>query len=268
MHTFPTPGPVRLRVTVPAGAVHLAAADTDTTTVELSPAGHDVEAAAQLIERTRVEHVDDVVVVEVPAGTWFLRRTPDITARVTVPTGSDVEVRVATADVDCTGTVGDVTVMTASGDVRLGVVDGRCAVKTASGNVAADEVGRELTVSSASGDVRVGAARGDCDLRLASGDVSIDDSHAAVRAKTASGDLTVRRAVAGELALTTVSGDVVVAVAPGVPVWIDASCVTGTASSELGVSDDVPDDAGAAVTVRARSVSGDITVRRAVPATA
>ena len=74
----------------------------------------------------------------------------------------------------------------------------------------------------------------------------------------------------GRLQLKTVSGDAAVGVVPGRRVWLELSSVSGRMRSDL---DDEPSgaeaDAGpATVSISARTVSGDVRVRRAaaVPA--
>jgi DUF4097 and DUF4098 domain-containing protein YvlB len=79
---------------------------------------------------------------------------------------------------------------------------------------------------------------------------------------TASGDLLVRHAQRGRLAAKTASGDVLVGVPEGTPVWTDISTVTGSVSSDLtGVGK--PADGQDHVEVRATSVSGDIRLKQA-----
>src|SRR5207248_1005400 len=60
----------------------------------------------------------------------------------------------------------------------------------------------------------------------------------------------------------TASGDVQVGIRQGSSVYIDASSMSGDMTSELPVSD-TPPAYGPSVDFRARTMSGDVTVRRA-----
>ena len=62
----------------------------------------------------------------------------------------------------------------------------------------------------------------------------------------------------------SVSGDVHLAIKPGEHLYIDASSVSGTMSSELGLEDSAPADSSIAVSeLRVRTVSGDLEIVRA-----
>jgi hypothetical protein len=82
---------------------------------------------------------------------------------------------------------------------------------------------------------------------------------------TASGDIDLRRVVSGEVKVNSASGDVVVGVAQGSRLWVDAQSLSGDTSSELELESGVPveTDEGPLVELRAVTMSGDISVRRA-----
>jgi hypothetical protein len=63
--------------------------------------------------------------------------------------------------------------------------------------------------------------------------------------------------------LRSVSGDAEIGMRPGLRLWIDASSLSGSMTSELDVSDTPPDDDAPLVELRAKSVSGDLRIRRA-----
>ena len=68
--------------------------------------------------------------------------------------------------------------------------------------------------------------------------------------------------------LHSVSGDVEVGVRTGLRVWIDATSVSGALNSELASEEDGPAQGDAAVTLRIRTVSGDVRILRASLSTA
>lgn len=89
------------------------------------------------------------------------------------------------------------------------------------------------------------------------------------RLQSASGDQKVQRLVSGRAFLQTVSGDLVVAIAQGTAVAVEAETITGDVSSEIELGAEVPPAPGPAgagqaqVDLNARTVSGDVRVKRA-----
>ena len=84
---------------------------------------------------------------------------------------------------------------------------------------------------------------------------------------TVSGDVRVDAAGGGGMRVQAVSGDVHLAIKPGERLYIDASSVSGTMSSELGLDDAPPADSAAPVIeLRVRTVSGDLQIVRAAAA--
>ena len=84
---------------------------------------------------------------------------------------------------------------------------------------------------------------------------------------TTSGDVDIKAVSGGDVRVQTVSGDVRVGIARGTRTWIDAGSVSGKLESELGLEDaepaDVPDASGPVVPLRVKTVSGDVSVVRA-----
>src|SRR6266498_1408693 len=243
IETFPTPGPLTLSIRIPAGTVELEAAETDETRVE--------------VERLRGELAPDEVRVElrdrggrqevmVHAERTGLLRRRDAKYRVSIrtPLGADVDLDVASADVAGNGTFGSVDVKTASGDVVFGEVQGAARVKTGSGDVELTAVGGEVRVDDASGDVTVGEAGADAIVRSASGSVAVGRA-------------------AGDVRVSTASGDIEVGVRAGSKVFIDAKSMSGEMRSELEVTDSPPGSNGTNLELRAMTMSGDVTIKRA-----
>ena len=262
MTSFPITGTPRLRVSVPAGSVTAQAVDGATeTTVELRPADGDSDSANRLIDRARVEQDGDTV-VDLQGDWGFLRRVPRIDCVIRTVTGAGLDLKVASADVQVLGRWGAARLASASGDVRVEEADGEVEVKGASGDVTVRRAGGEATVTTASGTVTISEAAGDVDAKTASGDVSVDRVGGSLHHVSASGDLRVRTAAGRSVSAQTASGDVTVGVAPGRATWLDLSAISGRVSSELPVSDDRPGDAEQALSLRIRTVSGDISVCR------
>jgi DUF4097 and DUF4098 domain-containing protein YvlB len=234
---FPADDPVDLQVRLPSGDITVSAVATQTATVTLD--GSDGILAA-----TRVEFDGAVLSVVVPDQLGLARRG-SVDATVELPEGSSCRVHSASADVQCTGALGALDVHTASGDVHAERVSGPTRVDTASGEVSI-AAAAEVTVETASGDVGIGRVSGDVAVRTASGDVQIE-------------------AAAGpRVEIKAASGDIGVGVAPGIGVYLELSSLSGTVSSELEPGEET---AEADMTLSCRTISGDVRVSRAAPAT-
>jgi len=268
MKTFETPGAVRVRIALGSGDVRIDAIPETTTEVELVALEDDDAtraAVAQAVVEARERSGRTEIVVELPrkSGWSFLGRGPSVGVRVRCPEGAEVDVSSASADVTATGRLGDVEAKTASGDVAVDVVAG-LKVATASGDVTVGEATGKGSVKTASGDVAVRLCQGALSLNLASGDVVVTEARGPLSVATVSGDQEIGSVEAGAVKLQSVSGDVRVGVKPGLKVWIDATSVSGSMTSELAMGGESAAEGDAQVELRARTVSGDV---RIVPAT-
>jgi len=247
--TFETPGKTRIEVNIPGGDVQVETIDGDTTTVELEVRGRDadeLESEAEIELRPRGDRYDVVVAAQRRGFSLFRGRDGEYRVRIVTPHGADLEVDVASADVDGRGRYGEVRVNTASGDVELEHVEG------------------EARIDSASGDVRIVRA-GSVKLNSASGDVRVDEAEGGVDVNTASGDVELQTVRAGEVKVNSASGDVEIGIARGSRLWVEAQSLSGEASSDVELESGAPieTDEGPLVELRARTLSGDISVRRA-----
>jgi DUF4097 and DUF4098 domain-containing protein YvlB len=233
--TFHTPEPPKIRIAVPSGSIHVDTEDVTETTVEVVGPNED-DMKIEL-------HRNDLVIEATKKSLFGSRGSHEI--RVVAPHRSELDANVASADVEGRGTFGEVEVNSASGDVSLDWIDGRLHVNTASGDVDVRHVQADTRINSASGDVRLAEAEGD------------------VRVRTASGDVELLSVVRGKVEVQSASGDVMVGIRQGSSVYIDASSMSGDMSSELEVSDAPPASDGPSVDFRARTMSGDVVVRRA-----
>jgi DUF4097 and DUF4098 domain-containing protein YvlB len=235
VETFQTPEPPKLRIFVPSGDVRVETADTAETTVEV---------VGTLEDDAKIELHRNEIVIEVGKKRIF-GIGGDHMVRIRAPNGTEVDANVASADVEGRGRFGHVEVNSASGDVTFEDVEGR------------------LSVNSASGDVEVRHVTGEARINSASGDITLGEADSDVRVRTASGDQKVRSASSGKLELQSASGDVEVGIRRGSKVWVDASSMSGDTTSELELSDEPSESEGPTVDFRARTMSGDVTVRRA-----
>jgi len=266
--SFDTPGPVLLRVNLDGGEVGVETSSEPRVDVELIPL-RDNDITRQVIEEARVEMsrrgAGHEVIVDLKRKAGLtLGRGPKVGVRVRCPEGSDLALRTGSADLETAGTLGAVEVKTASGDVTVDSVS-RLTVDAASGDVRARVVNGASELRTASGDVSLGRAEGPLSANLVSGDLHVEDASAGLSVTTVSGDVQVRAAAGDSIRVQSVSGDVELAVKPGQRLYVDASSVSGTMSSELGLDDTPPVDAAAPVgELRVRTISGDLNIIRAV----
>jgi DUF4097 and DUF4098 domain-containing protein YvlB len=264
--SFEIAGPAEVEVRLAAGEITVD--PTLDGRIEVELLAHD-EESQRLVDEARVELHDRHLLVDVPhkrGGAFnfgFVFGRSGITCRIRCPHDSGVSAKTKSADVRCYGTVGGLNVSTASGDVEADRVSGGVNVRAASGDTVVREIGGGVNIQTASGDVELGIVRGAANVATASGDLTIEEAYDNVNANTVSGDQEHRAVMTGNVSAHSVSGDVTIGVRRGSRVWLDCNTVSGDTSSELELSSDAPNGDGPLVEVRAKTVSGDITIRRA-----
>jgi DUF4097 and DUF4098 domain-containing protein YvlB len=244
--TFATSGAVELNLEIPKGDVEIESVETAETTVELEARGRDADEFERDVRiEARPRGNGHEVIVDASSRRGLLGfREGAYRVRIKAPEGANVRADLASADISGRGRFGELEVAVASGDVAFDEIEGQAKVNTASGDV-------ELR--------RVGSAK----VNSASGDVRIDES-GPVEANTASGDIRLRSISSGEVKLHSASGDLEIGIAKGSRLWVDAQSLSGDTSSELEL-EAAPsgEDEGPLVELRAQTMSGDISVRRA-----
>jgi hypothetical protein len=257
--TFAARGPLRLDLSVPAGAIEVEAvtrADAEAeAVVELEPLRNGERA----VEEARVELRGDELRVDVqdPGGS-----SAEVRLVVRAPEGSTLLARAGSADVRTRGRLGDTELKLASGDAALDQV-GALRAKLASGDLEARHVDGDAKIESASGDVEVAQLAGEGEIASASGDVHVAEAAAGLKVRTASGDLSLDSVREGRVDLTSASGDIRVGIRKGSRLWIDARSSSGDVESELEVGDAPADDEGPLVELQVTAMSGDVQVVRA-----
>ena len=245
--TFTTPGPVTLDIRIPSGDVEIETGNAGEAEVELEARGRDpeeLERSAEISMRPRGEGYE--IRIEAGDGRGLFRRSGEYRVRVAAPHGATVRANLASADISGRGRYSEIDIKVASGDVEFEDVSGEAGVNTASGDVQLDTVGSAKVNS-------------------ASGDVQIDSSADGAEVNTASGDVEIGSVVAGEVRINSASGDIEVGIAKGSRLFVDAQTLSGDTSSELDLESGstIETDEGPLVELKARSMSGDISVKRA-----
>ncbi|MBD8868198.1 DUF4097 family beta strand repeat-containing protein [Nocardioides donggukensis] len=270
--TYETPEPVELYVELGKGTLTVTATETSRSTVTVTGDQSDDVVIEQTGRR--------ITVLAPRQRLGFLGgHESGLRVVVSVPTGSDLETRTGSADQVADGTFGTVRLKSGSGDVRVERSIGVTVIDTGSGDIDLVDIGGDLRVKSGSGDVEVGSIAGTSGVSTGSGDVTIGRTQDSSVLKSGSGSLTIAHADgdislsaasgdlevgtlhAGGLQAKNVSGDVVVGVPAGVPVWTDVSTLTGHVASELAAVGR-PQDGEQHIEIRARSVSGDIVLKQ------
>ena len=240
--SFDVGGPLTVDARVASGTLVIEADAANGASVDVEPLD---EAARALLDEVHVVLRGATLAVAVPDRHVFFGETPSFAVVVGCPPGSSARVRSASADVAATGRLADVDATTASGDVRLETVE-------------------DAKIRTASGEVEVGVVERRLDVKTASGSALARDVRGRAKVQTASGSIGLRR-VRGAVSARSVSGGVDVAVEPGIALWLDLGSITGETTTDLDVGEGPPTGA-APVEIRARTVSGEVRVTRAVPA--
>lgn len=251
-HRFPTAEPLTLDLRLHRGAVRVTAAETDETTVDISGR----EAAGAMRVELAGRHLLVAPVHRIG------RHHLDVVVRL--PAGSEVRIAAASAEVTVEGPVATATISCASGRVQVAEVDGRAELQSASGAVRVGTVHGPLELRSASGSLEVDRVTGDCTARSASGPITIGGADGDVTAQSASGSIRVREAHRGTVDVHSTSGSVEVGVRRGTLVWLDVVSTSGRVRSDLA-GDEPGEVGGAALTLRARTVSGSVSITAAGP---
>ena len=227
---FQVGGRHRIEVNLPSGeAVFLPG----------EPGRVDIEVEGQNVDDLVIEQRGGRILLRTPHGSGSRWDSFDVAVRT--PAGTDLEVNVASADVDVQVATGTLLARLASGGIRAGAIEGDATVQTASGDVELGQVGGSCSVNTASGDVRLGTVL------------------AALSASTQSGDFEVERYEGGDLECNSTSGDVRIGLPSGRTLDVDLNTLSGDIGSDFS-----PEGGdGATARLRVRAVSGDITLLRA-----
>jgi DUF4097 and DUF4098 domain-containing protein YvlB len=257
----------RVRIEIGSGKVEIVPNDGTETAVTL-----EVDSGSE--EDVVFKVHDGELIVEGPRN---VRRGPDIQVLIATPSTLDVRIKTGSGDISSRMPLGTARLSTGSGDVRIERVEGDLAVTTGSGDLRVervagavraatgsgsidlDEAAEALGLSTGSGDVRVGDAAGPATVKVGSGDITIERIQDHSVATSGSGDVRVEIADGPSVQAETARGDVQIGVPDGVPTYLDLKTVTGRIRCDLEPGER-PAEGERALMLRARTVSGDISV--------
>ncbi|MGW3406565.1 DUF4097 family beta strand repeat-containing protein [Streptomyces zhihengii] len=279
MPSFDTPAPISATAHVEAGSIRFSAGERPDTVVEVLPRDPKRDQDVRAADQTEVTFAGGVLTVRTPKQRYLVGRTGTVDVAVELPTGSDVAVTGAWAQVLGEGRLGEVRVKTSSGDVRLDAtgplhltashgsitvdrVEGTAEITTSSGSLRVGVLDGSAVLKNSHGSTTVGAVTGDLRVRGANGDIDVARAEASVEATTAHGTLRVAEVASGKVQLETSFGAIEVGIREGVAAWLDVSSGRGQVRNTLTASE-APEESEGTVEVRARTRFGNIDVRRA-----
>ena len=185
---------------------------------------------------------------------------------IEVPDGQmrEIELNSRSGDIECSCAMArKMTVRSTSGDVTLEPVTETTAeslrVSTVSGEAEVHGSAMEAEISSMSGDVTADGVYEKMEIKSTSGDVEFTCSVVELTASSISGDadVTVENNTVERITAKSTSGDVEISLPAGLG-SVHAECSTVSGDCLSRVSDA---GAGATVQIRAKSISGDVTVQ-------
>jgi hypothetical protein len=259
---FPLSGPINLAVRLGHGSVTVDAVDgLEQAAVEISGPREEIDrievgmdGPTLMISGPRQNGVFDLIAER-------LRSSAGVAVAVTVPTGTALQIVTFTADVTARGRCGGAEVGTGTGRIDLDEVDGDLQLRYGSTTAAVRRVSGSVVVRSGSGEARFGEILGELQSGSGAGRLQVGTVRGRVRARTGSGDAQLG-AVYGDVDLASGSGGMSIGLPGGVTARLDVKTGSGKVRSDLPIADQ-PKSSDGAITVRARTGSGNVRLFRA-----
>ncbi|MBB5155663.1 DUF4097 family beta strand repeat-containing protein [Saccharopolyspora phatthalungensis] len=197
------------------------------------------EPISEAVRRTRIDLSGNRLAIRTPANSP-LRNIP-LAVKVRAPLASEVGVHCSSGEVNVTGEAGRVSIQAGSGAVSIERAADRATIRSGSGQLRLGTMVGGVHARSGSGDVEIGAIEAASSVATGSGNVWLGVVSGDVLVRSGSGDLTIADATSGQVELITGSGELQVSIHRGTTAEVDLTSSTGTASSDLLVSEEAPD---------------------------
>ncbi|MGQ4430889.1 DUF4097 family beta strand repeat-containing protein [Streptomyces sp. SAS_260] len=278
MPTYDTPSPVRVALSLPFGEVRILASDRAETLVEAYPCDSDDEDDVQAAEHVCIDYAGGRLLVNAARQSGSAGA---VIVVIAVPTGSSVHGWGMVADFFGVGELGECRLSTGMGHIRLHRT-GSLHLAAGLGDIAVDRAAGTVEATADRGDVTLGlvegsttiSARGEGDatveesrgvarLRAEKGAIRIGRAHGDVEARTTQGDIDVGEVAQGSVVADTMFGSIRVGVARTSGARLSLDSAAGTVYTSLSLLD-AGERADVVVWVRARTVIGDVVVKRPV----
>jgi len=262
--TFPITQPISLDVRIRHGSL------TVTALENLSEASVSLAARTErsdILDRTTVELRGSTLHIRAPRHDGVFELLGDqareaIDIEVLVPSGTPLKIRSDTAEVTLIGRCGAADTTCGSAELTADHIDGDLRLRHGSGNCQVERVTGSVQTRSGSGAARFGEVGGALNSVCGSGQFDIGAIHGTVRLRVGSGCATLG-AIYNDIDVTSGSGELSIGVPAGVPARLDLTTGSGRVHPQLEISQTSP-KGGRAITIRARTGSGDIHLFRAV----
>ena len=161
--------------------------------------------------------------------------------------GGDIKVGDLNGDVRCKTSGGDlqlghiggtVEIKTSGGEVRVAGVRGNATLGTSGGNVKVGDAGATLEVKTSGGTIEIDRVTGDLLAHTSGGSISIREALGIIDASTSGGSIEARmvRQPRGDSRLETSGGGIVLSLAPGVALDLDAHTSGGDVQTDIPVA--------------------------------
>jgi hypothetical protein len=269
--TFALSGPIELSCRLSSGAITVHADDgvTEAKVVLTTRDGR-----SDYLDRTTVELQGSTLVVHGPkprgplfdlpvfAGRFGERDAVD--ADITVPAGTPMKIASWGADVAVKGRAGTTDIMSGSTTTEIDDIDGDLRLRYGSGPARAHRVTGSVVVRAGSSSLTFGDVAGAIEIGCGSGSLEVGAAGGRVRMRTGTGQATIG-AAGGDVDFTSGSGGLSVGLRRGQPARLDVVTGAGHLRSDLPVGDDPPESTARAITIKARTGSGDVRIFRADP---
>jgi hypothetical protein len=221
--------------------------------------------SSDLLDRTTVELRGSTLQITAPrqGGLFNLfggRSSDAIDVEVMVPSGTPLKISCFTADVTVTGRCGDADIASGSSEVKADYVDGHLRLRYGSGTCHIERVTGSVQTRSGSGNASFGEVGGALTSDCGTGRLEVGTARGAVRFRAGSGGATLG-AIYDDVDLASGSGELRIGVPAGVSARLDLTTGSGHVDPQLPVSQ--KSAGGRAITIRARTGSGDVHLFRA-----
>ena len=261
--TLPISNPINLLARIGHGSLRVRAVDglTEASVTLTARSG-----PPEILDRTTVELRGATLQISTPrqGGIFDLfggRSRDALDIEVTVPSGTPLKISSFTADVTVTGRSGSADIAAGAADIVADHVDGDLRLRYGGGNSSVERVTGSVTIKSGSGLAHLGEVGGAVSSACGSGRLEIDTARGAVRFRSGSGAATLG-AIYGDVDLASGSGNLRIGGPAGTSARLDLTSGSGQIDPQLPVSQ-TPARGARAITIRARTGSGDVRLFRA-----
>jgi hypothetical protein len=278
--SFPCSGPADIQVHLVNGEVLVELTDTDVVTVAIYPGVR--ESSGGIGEWLgRLDTSDTVAAAVSAVTTHFIRgrlvvattrrRLSPVPLRIVVRArpGSKLQLSGSTARFAVSGAAGSLNAAWGSGDLSADTVEAACKLRAGSGKIRLGASNGQLNVRIGTSDLDVQRVAGNgARITTGSGILNFGTVEADLSLTTGADAVSVADAAGGRMSVRTGPGSIRVGVRAGIQARVDLTSRSGSARSELPVSDVAPTSAGSdwklsPLRISAVTTSGDILVSRA-----